>query len=185
MVTSKSKMTLRPFLQQLNDFCQNLSHAELIDLMLALAKEQPPDERTGYLEKLRSMRGTVTPTGPQGKELTGIEKRLERISDLRESLMERIQAIEDGSYWDDPEMWDDDEEYYNDNPDIVARDQLDELNEIVSETNHLFLHDRMEDARNVYEAIFELIHEVQETTSSDYNLGSNIKEVRVRYCRCI
>jgi len=186
MATSKSTMTLSPFLQQLNDICQSLSHAELTDLMLTLAKELPPDERAGYLEKLRSMRGSGTPTAPKGIELPGIEGLLERVWDLRESILERINAIEDGSYWDDPEIWDGDEEdYYNDNPDYVVQDQLDKLNAIIIKTNHLFLNDRMEDARQVYEALFEMIHEVQNTEPFEYNLGSDIKEARARYCRCI
>jgi hypothetical protein len=60
------------------------------------------------------------------REIASIEKILEDMEALKKDIEERIEAIENGNYWDDPEAWDNDYDYDED-PDFISDDQIDEL----------------------------------------------------------
>jgi hypothetical protein len=118
------------------------------------------------------------------REIAPIEKILEDMEALKEDIEERIEAIEDGDYWDDPEAWDADYDY-DENPDLISADQIDELASFFVEAENLFLDDRLADALKVYQALFGLIEAFRELADLSLADAVDIREARARYCRCI
>ncbi|MCD4754864.1 MAG: hypothetical protein K8R75_03565 [Deltaproteobacteria bacterium] len=178
----KSKIALKPYLDTITGYCSTLSNEELTDIITSLAKDVPTSGRVGFLEKLRSNlpdhRVEMMP------EVGEIKQILDGMQALRESIEERIESIEDGSYWDDRNDWEDDE-YYDDDPDYVSEYQVEELEAFFDDAESLFLDDRLEDAREVYGAIFSLISDIKEQTDYLYLNEIDIREARARYCRCV
>ncbi len=178
----KSKIALKPYLDTIAGYCDTLSNQELKDVIITLAKDVPTSTRVQFLEKIESCLpgrkpAAVPDTDPVDQTLNGIEA-------LKESVEERINSIENGSYWDDPDDWEYDG-YYDDEPDYVSQDQLNELESFFDDAENLFMSDRLEDARKVYESLFKLISYIKE--SAYFSLGHeiDIREARARYCRCV
>ncbi|RKX61475.1 MAG: hypothetical protein DRP37_03865 [Thermodesulfobacteriota bacterium] len=172
----KSKIALKPYLDTITGYCSTLSNEELTNIIISLAKDVPTSGRIGFLEKLRSYlpNQKVEMVPEAGK----IEQILNDIQALRESIEERIKSIEDGSYWED-------DEYYDDDPDYISEYQVEELEDFFDNAEGLFLDDRLEDAREVYGAIFSLISDIKEQTDYLYLNEIDLREARARYCRCI
>jgi len=172
----KSKIALKPYLDTITGYCSTLSNEELTDIIISLAKDVPTSGRVGFLEKLRSYlpehKVEVVP------EAGVIEQILNDIQALRESIEERIESIEDGSYWED-------DEYYDDDPDYVSEYQVEELEAFFDDAESLFLDDRLGDARKVYGAIFSLISDIKEQADYLHLNEIDIREARARYCRCV
>ena len=178
----KSKIALKPYLDTITGYCSTLSNEELTDIIISLAKDVPTSGRVGFLEKLRSYlpdhRVEMVPEAGKIKQI------LNGIQALRESIEERIESIEDGSYWEDRDDWEDDE-YYDDNPDYVSEYQIEELEAFFDDAESLFLDDRLENAREVYGAIFSLISDIKKQADYLYLNEIDIREARARYCRCV
>ncbi|MGD9384356.1 MAG: hypothetical protein PVH55_09920, partial [Desulfobacterales bacterium] len=117
-------------------------------------------------------------------EVEPVEQILDDIEALKENIEERIDAIEDGSYWDDPDDWGHDN-YYDEEPDYISEDQLNELESFFDAAEDLFMDDRLEDARRVYNALFTLISYVKENIYFSLGHEIDIREARARYCRCV
>ncbi len=178
----KSKIALKPYLDTIAGYCSNLSNQELTDILICLARDVPTSGRVNFLEKIESYlpgrRPAVMPaTDP-------VEHILDDIEALKESIKERIRSIEDGSYWDDPDVWGDDG-YYEEEPDYISEDQGEELGSFFDDAERLFLDDRLEDARKVYGALFNLIHDIKEEAYFSPADEIDIREARARYCRCV
>jgi len=178
----KSKIALKPYLDTIAGYCSNLSNQELTDILLRLARDVPTSGRVSFLGKIESYlpgrRSTVMPdTDP-------VEQILEDIEALKESIEERIRSIEDGSYWDDPDVWADDG-YYEEEPDYISEDQNEELGSFFDDAESLFLDDRLEDARKVYGALFKLVDDIKEEAYFSPRDEIDIREARARYCRCV
>ena len=178
----KSKIALKPYLDTISGYCRSLSNQELTNMIVNLAKDVPTAERVDFLEKIKSClpdgRATRTP------DLSPVELMLDEVEALKEGIEERIESIEDGSYWDDPDDWRDDG-YYDDEPDYISQDQADDLESIFDAAESLFLDDRLADARKVYEALFKLISYIEENTYFAAGEKTDIREARARYCRCV
>ena len=118
------KIAIKPFLETIAAYCNPLSNTQLKEVIFSLAKDIPTSQRADFLDKIK----TYLPDSGSIKirKIAPIEKILEDIEALKEDIEERIEAIEDGSYWDDPEAWD--YEYdYDENPDLISEDQIDAL----------------------------------------------------------
>jgi hypothetical protein len=178
----KSKIALKPYLDTIAGYCSTLSNKELTHILICLAKDIPTSGRVNFLEKIESYlpgrRPAVMPaTDP-------VEHILDDIEALKESIKERIRSIEDGSYWDDPDVWGDDG-YYEEEPDYISEDQGEELGSFFDDAERLFLDDRLEDARKVYGALFKLIDNIKEEADFSPRSEIDIREARARYCRCV
>jgi tetratricopeptide (TPR) repeat protein len=178
----KSKIALKPYLDTIAGYCSTLSNKELTHILICLAKDIPTSGRVNFLEKIESYlpgrRPAVMPaTDP-------VEHILDDIEALKESIEERIRSIEDGSYWDDPDVWGDDG-YYEEEPDYISEDQGEELGSFFDDAERLFLDDRLEDARKVYGALFKLIDNIKEEADFSPRSEIDIREARARYCRCV
>jgi len=151
-------------------------------MIVTLAKDVPTTGRVSFLEKIKS----YLPDGraAMAPDLSPVEQTLDDIEALKESIEERVESIEDGSYWDEPDHWGDDG-YYDEEPDYISEDQINELESIFDDAESLFLADRLEAARKVYEPLFRLIGFIEERTYFSPGQVSDIREARARYCRCI
>ncbi len=178
----KSKIALKPYLDIIAGYYSTLSNQELTDILISLARDAPTSGRVDFLEKIKSyLPGRRSKTMP---DTDPVEQILDDIEALKESIEERIKSIEDGSYWDDPDVWGDDG-YYEEEPDYISEDQGQELGSFFDDAERLFLDDRLEDARKVYKALFNLIHDIKEEAYFSPADEIDIREARARYCRCI
>ena len=178
----KTKIALKPYLDTIAKYCSTLSDEELTDILICLAKDVPTSGRVNFLEKIESYlpgrRLAIIPeAGP-------VDQILDDIEALKESIEERIRSIEDGSYWDDPDVWEDDG-YSEEDPDYISEDQDEELGTFFHDAESLFLDDRLADARKVYEALFNLINDIKEEAYFSPRDDIDIREERARYCRCV
>jgi len=178
----KSKIALKPYLDTITGYCNTLSNEELTNILICLARDIPTSGRVNFLEKIESYlpgrRPAIMP------EAGLVEQILDDIEALKESIEERIQSIEDGNYWDDPDVWEDDG-YYEEEPDYISEDQGEELGSFFDDAERLFLDDRLEDAQEVYGSLFRLINDVKEDASFSPFDDIDIREARARYCRCV
>lgn len=178
----KAKIALKPYLDTIAGYCDALSKQELTDVIISLAKDVPTSTRVHFLEKIEScLPGRKSAAAP---EADPVEQILDDIQALKESIEERIDSIEDGSYWDDPDEWEGNG-YYDDEPDYISQEQTDELVSFFDDAENLFLNDRLKDARSVYKALFLLINYIKEHTYFGFGPEIDIREARARYCRCV
>jgi hypothetical protein len=178
----KSQIALKPFLDTITGYCNTLSNEELTNILIFLAKDVPTSGRVNFLEKIESYlpdrRPAIIP------EARPVEQILDDIEALKESIEERIRFIEDGSYWDDPDVWEDDG-YYEEEPDYISEEQGEQLESFYNDAESLFLGDRLEDARKVYGALFHLINDISKEAYCPPLDEVEIREARARYCRCV
>ncbi|NVM22712.1 MAG: hypothetical protein HWN68_13145 [Desulfobacterales bacterium] len=143
----EARIALRPYLDTIAGYCDTLSNEELTDIIIGLAKDVPTSGRVEFLKKMESClpgrRSAVMP------EAGSVEQILGDVEALKESIEERISSIEDGTYWDEPSDWSDNE-YYDDDPDYIGEDQVQELESFFGDAESLFMNDRLKDARRVY-----------------------------------
>jgi len=181
-MVKKAKIALKPYLEKIVGYCSTLSNQELTDIFISLARDIPTSGRVNFLEKIESYlpgrRSAIMP------DTDSVEQILDDIEALKESIEERIRVIEDGSYWDDPDVWGEDG-YYEEEPDYISEDQEEELGSFFNDAERLFLDDRLADARKVYEALFNLIHDIREEAYFSPPDEIDIREARARYCRCV
>jgi len=183
MKTTKSRMPLKPYLEAVREHCETLSKDELIESVLELAQEVSIRERSGFLDKIRA----IAPKPVAGRMETGrdlAETLLERIAGLREEIEERIRSIENGDYWEDAEHWDS-RGYDDEEPDCLAPEQAEELENLFVETGGLFLDGRLEVARRLYASLFDLLDENEEAAGCLSRDAPDMREERARYCRCV
>jgi hypothetical protein len=177
----KSKIALKPYLDTLVDHCSRLSNDELKDIIIGLAKDVPTSGRVQFLEKVEAFLPGGKPAVRSRPE--PMEQILEDIEALKESIEERVEAIEDGSYWDDPDDWDYDS--YDEEPDHISDVQNEELGSFFEMAENLFLDDRLEDARKVYQALFGLLRYIDDYSYVSLGPENDVREARARYCRCV
>ncbi len=175
-------LSLRPYVELIEKHCNSLSKKELMDIILGLAKEVPSRKRIEFLDKISDL-------SRKGVHVSWSGDILQQIEALKEDILNRIASIEDGSYYEDY----DDLYYYDDEePDPVSGEQKEELEGFFKEASDLFLSDQLEEARKIYETLFDLLNNPdpsQDYYSSplipDYHLDIEMREARARYCRCV
>ena len=177
-----SKIALKPYLDAIFGYCDSLSRQELTDIIVTLAKDVPTSGRVKFLEKIKSSLpddGAAMAADPRV-----VDQILDQIEALKESMEERIESIEDGSYWDEPDHWSEDG-YYDEEPASISEDQAEELELLFDVAESLFLDDRLAEARKVYQALFELIGFVLEDAYDTHEHEFDIREARARFCRSV
>ncbi len=179
---SQKKLALKPYLEAIEKYCTRLSQDELTGVIINLAKEISVGERQNYLDKLHSF-------SPANKVIPDEQNSRDEIADqieaLKEDIQERVDSIEDGTYWDDIDY---DDGYYDDEePDYISEEQVEELTAFFGEAEQFFLDDQLESARDIYQRLFDLLDETDEL---EYSISGSsdsfdLKETRARYCRCV
>jgi hypothetical protein len=75
--------------------------------------------------------------------------------------------------------------YDDEEPDDLSEDHIEELHSLFDEAGMLFLQERLTDARQVYAALFTLIHNLNQKTHLYLPDSLELREGRARYCRCL
>ena len=194
MADTTQILALKPYLEAVENCCRKLSYQELCDLIREIAQEVSPQERAHFLARLESR--------PQPDELmTEVElddELLERIRELKEEILERQEAIEDGTYYEEYDDYSDYrgyDGYYDDEVEVISEEQREELANLFAETDHLFLAKELDSARRAYRSLlsmFDAIGEEEEEEEfafpysfSAYDIKINWRETRSRYSRCV
>jgi hypothetical protein len=184
-----SKLAMGPYLARIEEACRPLSKDELIGIVLSLAKEVPGAGRGEFLDNLLAM--LPKKAGARATVDSFTETNLpDVIETLKQGILERMDSIEDGSYWDtydeEEEEEEEEEDYYysEDDPDLLSASQKEKLAAFFQEADRFFLHGLAEEALTVYGALFDLIEEVSAGGYlPDFNV--DLREARARYCRCV
>ena len=170
------KIAYGPYLEKIEEICKPLSRDDLQEIIMAMAREARVHERSMFIEKIEAClpgKQSQRDTEPEEDVLDGIEA-------LKESIHERIELIEDGEYHEleDFDVYDS----YDDNPEEVSQEQMDELESYFYDAGRYFLDGELETAGKIYEALFALI---EETEIKHLLYEINILEERARFCRCL
>ncbi|MDM8550532.1 hypothetical protein QUF72_10655 [Desulfobacterales bacterium HSG2] len=189
---SKEKQTpaLKPYMKAVRTHCKNLSKKELIEFVCEMAQAVSPRERADFLEKFSQFSDNASEPSPDE-----IKSDLPlRISDLRESIIERHEAIDDGSLYEDEDEYDRYEwggyDYYDDHaPDSISEYQKKDIETLFAEADSLFLSDHLDDACEAYGLLLEWFHSQGESgfyyNISQNDIELNWRETRARHCRCV
>lgn len=180
----KAKIALKPYLEIINGHCNSLSNKELADIIITLAKNVPTVGRVEFLNKFESYLPDHINRSAAKPQSNQTERILSDIEALEESIKERIESIEDGSYWDNPDSWDYDS-YYDEEPDYIGDDHTHELDSFFVAAENLFMSENLDDARRIYAALFTMLKEINEYAHISPGLEIDIREARARYCRCV
>ncbi len=177
----KARIALKPYLDTIQGYCSSLTKAELTGIIMRLAQDVSTAGRVAFLEKIEScLPAFQLPPAPK---IGAVEQILSDIEALGESIAERIASIEDGSFWDNQDT---SEDWYDDeDPDYVSDEQFAELTSFFDAAGAMFLQDRLEEARKVYDALFGLIGTVAERADVFWGSVVDIREERARFCRCV
>lgn len=183
-MTGNSRIALKPYLEAIEGHCSQLSREELLRLVLSLAKDEPTSERVPFLKRLESLSPgkTVVKT-----EMLDLELLLEEVQALKESIMERIEAIENGDY-EALDDWDWEAANYDDEPEMISEEQMTDLAGLFNKAGTLFLSGDIRTSRSLYQALFDLFKKIDEYNDcNDHLTGLNIeiREERARYARCV
>lgn len=179
----RERIALKPYLETIESYCNGLSKEELKEVIMSFGKDVSTSGRAAFLESLESFVPGLKPYVKQHFE--PIDEILNDIAALRESIVERLISIEDGSFWDDPDLYEDDYGYDDEDPDSLSDEQESEILSFFDDAGRIFLLDHLADARKVYEALFNLINVIKKYDDYFEIRGYDIREARARYCRAV
>lgn len=175
-----SKIALKQFLESVEATCARFSKEELTQLILSFAHDISIAERIDFLKKIQNhAKGEESEPGEGENHL---EEVICNIQDLREEIDERIQSINDGSFFEEYDEW---SSYYEDGPDLVSEEQIDSLEQFFTEAKFAFFDNALEDAEAIYSELFQLIDEFEEVEDYCGDDTIDFREERARYCRTI
>ena len=175
-------IALRPYLEAVENICRPLSKEQLVELILNLAQDESSSGRLGFLDRMK--------TRLPGAELSinavsGVDQLLDDIEALKQDILKRIENIENGEYeaLDDWE-WDD-HDYDDDEPEFISDGQSDEMTDLFAKAGDLFLNGDTGKARIVYDALFELMAELERSGFYLPYPDLDWREERARHARCV
>lgn len=175
-------IALKPYLDEVKDICDGLSHEELSNFIVEFAKELPTKERNKFLKKCKTYC-----SGEEKICICNQNMTLNRINELKQEIIERQESIDDGSYYDDFDYRYDD--YDEECPDPITEEQKEELEKLFYEADELFLADKLVEAKEIYESLiyfFDITDNDEEWLDlGTYEVKINWKETLARYCRCV
>lgn len=176
-----TRISLKPYLEKITNNCSELSRQELTDVILELAKDEPTSRRIPFLQKFQSL---LPENGSKDTIVTDVKAILNDIQALKESIVERMEAIENGDY-EQLDDWDWEDYHHDDEPEYINDEQMEDLANLFQDAENLFLNDQTEDSKTLYKALFNLIDEIDEYTLIQSELDMDIREERARYARCV
>ncbi len=179
-----TRPALRPYLEIIEKECQSLDQDSLIQLIVNLAKQIDAEKRSDFLRTFHSSlpdreRQKTKPPKIQATKL------LTEIEELHQEIEARIESIEDGTYWDDPDDDLDDSDYTDEEPDMLNESQIEALAIFFSEADHHFIHGDKKEAKDIYGALFTLVSEAEEYGYSLPDFNVDLREAGARFVRCV
>ena len=194
MADTHQILALKPYLEAVENCCRKLSYQELCDLIRDMAQEVAPAERARFLARLESR------PQPEEQQRTLVElddELLERIRELKEDILERQEAIEDGTYYEEYDDYSDDRGYsgyYDEEIEVISDEQREECANLFAEADHLFLAQELELARRAYRSLLSLFDGLDDEEDEEFafpysfsesDIQINWRETRARYARCV
>lgn len=173
-----STLSSQSFFATLQKLSASLDREELLGLVSAMARLLPPERWQEALLHVRKI-GPDQQINPEPLPVAEIERVLDGIADLRLDIQARMEAIEDGTLEDYDDYYD-----YNEDPDPVSDEQLAVLTTFFAEAGLAFAKNDKPSAETMYEALFELVDDVEEIgilARDDLDL----RRERARYARCV
>nr|WP_319495376.1 hypothetical protein [uncultured Desulfobacter sp.] len=174
-------IALRPYLEAVENICRPLSKDQLVELILNLAQKESSSGRLGFLDRIK----TCSPAAESIiKAMPDIDPLLNDIQELKSDILERIEAIESGEY-ETLDDWDWEDAGYDDEPDLISDGQSDEMAELFAKADALFSNGDTGKALIVYNALFGLMADLDQ---SDFYLpypDLDWREERARHARCV
>jgi len=177
----ENKIALRPYLEAVKNICRPLSKEALVELVLKLAQDESPSGRIGFLDRVKAR---SSETGGRIDAVPDVNQLLDDIQALKEEILERIKAIENGDY-EALDDWEWEDGYYDEEPDLINDGQLDEMADLFAEAGTLFLNGDTRVARIVYDALFELMAELEISNFYLPYPDLDWREERARHARCV
>ncbi len=179
-----TKPALRPYLEIIEKECQSLDKDSLVHLIIALAKQIDAEKRNDFLQVFHSSLPNREQQTTQPSSIP-ITKLLAEIEGLHQEIEARIESIEDGTYWEDPDDDWDDSYYHDEDPDLLNEFQKEALADFFSEADHYFLHGEKKEARDIYNALFTLVSDAEEYGYSLPDFNVDLREAGARFVRCV
>lgn len=170
------KMLLKPFLESIKHACKNMSKEDLIDFILFYAENLHAKDRVVFLDHIYSFSNS--------EFLPEIDKNIfDEIQDLKDEVKERIESIEDGSYYGNYDNYDN----YNDSePDYLSEGQKEQIKRYFREADKLFIAKKLEQAKNIYRELYSFFSNEQDLYGiNEFDVNIEHRETRARYCRCV
>lgn len=172
-----SSLASQSFFATLEKLTVALDREKLLGLVSAMAHLIPPERWEEALLHLRNI-GRDQQIDPEPLPVAEIERVLDGIADLRLDIQARMEAIEDGTLEDFDDYYD-----YNEEPDPVSDEQLTLLTTFFAEAGLAFAGNDKPAAGKIYEALFELVDEVEEIGLLPRD-DIDLHRERARYARC-
>ena len=179
------EISVQELIKQLDVLTGSMNRAELHGLLNGLARSQPVEFRTAFLDRLKALAENSAEEEPV--QANGPEALVVRIEELAEEAAERQEHIENGDYHELSE-WDAEEYYrpgsWHDEPEVFSDDICDELKAICTQADHWTLDGAYSKALPVYSALFDL----EKRALDDEFYGAPhvcTMETGVNYCRCV
>ncbi|MCK5099592.1 MAG: hypothetical protein KAR45_15900, partial [Desulfobacteraceae bacterium] len=174
-----TRIALKPYLETITNDCSGLSKQELTEVILGLAKDELTSRRVPFLQKFQSL---LPENGSKDTIVADVKTILNDIQALKESIVERIEAIENGDY-EKLDDWDWENYHDDDEPDYINDEQMEDLAGLFHDVENLFLNDQIQDSRIVYEAVFNLKREIDINGFGLSELEVDFREERARHAR--
>lgn len=179
-MTSK-KIALKSYLKAISDECAPLSKQELTQVILGLAKDKSPADRIDFLAQFRSVLHGKTPKPETQIDVAALVK---DIRSLKEAVLERIDILDGGDY-SELEDWDWEDAEWDEVPEPVSDAQANALADFFDKAGDLFVDGDARDARQVYDALFDLVRDIRECEYVLPEFAMDLRTERARYARCV
>lgn len=177
----EKRIALRLYLEAVENICRPLSKDQLVELVLKLAQDESSSGRLGFLDRIKAW-------SPGAENMINavadVDQLLDNIQALKEEILERIEAIENGDY-EALGDWDWEDGHYDDEPDLISDEQSDDMIDLFAEAGALFLNGDTGEARIVYDALFGLMAELENSGFYLPYPDLDWREERARHARCI
>jgi hypothetical protein len=174
-------IALKPYLDQIRKACEKCSHDDLVAGILKLAAAQPPGAREAFLIQIRTILAkdmiSTRPADESAELLAEIDALVEQVS-------QRMDAINDGSIYEEPDDWEDEYEErdygWDDDPPPMTDAQRQDAEMLFARVDGLFLDRQFATAANAYGKLLKLFE-------MDYvpDLAVPVEEARARYYRSL
>ena len=176
-------IALKPYLKAVRAFIQPLSQKELVELVVRMAGDSPPENRIGFLQLLES---NLTPASQERSFRNEEEALLREIHDLVKSARKRMDSILDGTFWEDEDHWEElSHRGYgmdnDDNPDALSEEDEQALTTLAGRIGGCFLAGQFAFAARAYKRLLtlfdqDLVVEIKKV---------NVVELKARYLRAL
>ena len=178
---SKPLIALKPYLDQIRQACEKCSQDDLVAAILKLAAAQPPGAREAFLIQIRTIlrkdRISTRPADESAELLAEIDALVEQVS-------QRMDAINDGSIYEEPDDREDECEErdydWDEEPQPMTGSQRQDAEMLFARVDGLFLDRQFAIAAKAYSKLLKLFE-------MDYvpDLAVPVEEARARYYRSL